>query len=33
VVSDDHPYIEFFRSLPQDDHPADLSGLRDEGLT
>jgi spermidine synthase len=29
IVTDDHPYIEFFRSLPQDDHPADLSGLRD----
>ena len=27
IVTDDHPYIEFFRSLPHDDHPADLSGL------
>jgi spermidine synthase len=27
VVSDDHPYIEYFRSLPHDDHPADLSVL------
>jgi spermidine synthase len=29
VVSDDRPYIEFFRSMPHDDHPADLSGVRD----
>jgi spermidine synthase len=29
IVSDDHPYIEFFRSLPHDDHPADLSGVHD----
>jgi spermidine synthase len=27
VVSDDHPYIEFFRSLPQDPNPPDLSRL------
>jgi spermidine synthase len=27
IVTDDHPYIEFFRSLPADPHPADLSAL------
>ena len=25
VVSDDHPYVEFFRSLPHDPAPADTS--------
>ena len=30
VVSDDHPYIEFFRSLPHDDHVADLTVLGSE---
>jgi hypothetical protein len=25
VVSDDHPYVEFFRSLPHDPSPADTS--------
>ena len=25
IVTDDHPYIEFFRSLPADPHAADFS--------
>ncbi len=28
IVTDDHPYIEFFRSLPADPHPPDVSQFR-----
>ncbi|HEX2035708.1 MAG TPA: fused MFS/spermidine synthase [Chloroflexota bacterium] len=28
IITDDHPYIEFFRSLPHDPAPPDLSQLR-----
>jgi spermidine synthase len=28
IVTDDHPYVEFFRSLPRDPTPPDLSHFR-----